>query len=228
MSAIAVPLTPRMRRSKPASLASRRVRAQARPTPCALFLRLIAEAEIEVGSILVTTFTIPATAELRERIRALLRGAAAMFDDGPGDHPLLKALHPRYVEDAAAIRPRIERALRQFDDAAISTIHGFCQRLLRERAFESGLPFDAEPIEDQTALSLDVARDFWRQRIYRAAPRLGAMAMLAELSAEVLARLLDTCVARDQTILPPWDAAALGRAEADLLSRFADMSAWER
>src|SRR5260221_14137397 len=138
----------------------------------ALHLRLIAEAGLEIGSILVTTFTIPATAELRERIRGLLRGAAAMFDSGPGDHPLLAALHPRYAPRADEIRPRIERALRHFDDAAICTIHGFCHRLLQDRAFESGVPFDAEPLEDQSALLREVAGDFWRMRIYPPETRL--------------------------------------------------------
>jgi exodeoxyribonuclease V beta subunit len=196
---------------------------------CALFLRLIAEANLEVGSILVTTFTIPATAELRERIRSLLLGAAAMFDDGPGDHPLLKALHSRYTADAAEIRPRIGRALRQFDDAAICTIHGFCHRLLRERAFESGVPFDAEPIEDQSAMLLEVAMDFWRQRTYPAGPRIGAMAMIENLGAGNLTPLLAKCVARPAMhILPPWDAAALADAETEMLAAFSAVeSAWK-
>ena len=186
-------------------------------TLCALYLRLNAEAGLEVSSILVTTFTIPATAELRERIRTLLRGAAAMFVDGPGEHPLLTKLHPHYVTRAEEIRPRIERALRQFDDAAIFTIHGFCHRLLQERAFESGVSFDAEALEDQSALLHEVAEDFWRRQIYPADLRLGALAMLAGLRTGGLAPLLATCIARPtMAILPAWNEGALARAEAEM------------
>ncbi len=198
-------------------------------TLAGLFVRLIAEADLAVGSILVTTFTKPATAELRDRIRRLLRGAVAMFDSGPVEHPLLRALQPRYVADAAVIRPRLERALRQFDDALISTIHGFCLRLLEERAFESGLPFDAEPLEDEGTLLTEVADDFWRQRIYPAELRIGAFAKLAQLSGAALVPLLRSCLARPtMTILPPHHPAALATAEADLRTAFAAVEqAWQ-
>ncbi len=197
-------------------------------TLAGLFVRLIAEENLEVGSILVTTFTKPATAELRDRIRRLLRGAVAMFDSGPGDHPLLCALHPRYLAEAAVIRPRLERALRQFDDALISTIHGFCLRLLEERAFESGLPFDAEPLEDEGLLLSEVADDFWRQQIYPAELRIGAFAMLEKLSGAGLVPLLRSCLARPtMTILPPHPAGALTAAENALRAAFAALEqAW--
>lgn len=197
-------------------------------TLAGLFVRLIAEANLEVGSILVTTFTKPATAELRDRIRRLLRRAVAMFDSGPGDHPLLIALHPRYLAEAAVIRPRLERALRQFDDALISTIHGFCLRLLEERAFESGLPFDAEPLEDEEALLSEIAGDYWRQQIYPAELRIGAFAMLADLSGVALIPLLRSCLSRPtMAILPHYDPAALATAETDLLAAFAAVEqAW--
>lgn len=195
-------------------------------TLCALFLRLIAEAGLDVSSILVTTFTIPATAELRERIRSLLRAAVAMFDAGPGDHALLIGLHPRYLADAAEIRPRLERALRNFDDATVCTIHGFAHRLLQERAFESGVPFDAEPLEDQRMLLEEVAIDFWRLRIYPADLRLGAFAMMENLSAEGLAPLLATRINRPaMTVLPTAANDTLALAEAAMRAAFDTVSA---
>ncbi len=59
----------------------------------------------------------------------------------------------------------LTRALYSFDDAAIFTIHGFCQRALLENAFESGSLFDTEMITDQSALVDEVCQDFWRSRI---------------------------------------------------------------
>ncbi len=197
-------------------------------TLAGLFLRLVAEEGLEVGAILVTTFTIPATAELRDRIRDLLRDAVTMFDEGPGTHPLLVALHPRYVAHAEEFRPRLVRALQRFDDALIVTIHGFCTRLLQERAFETGLPFDAETLEDESALLREVADDFWRLRIYPAELRIGAFAMLAKLDAAALAKLLRACVQRPtMDILPAHDPAELAAAEADLRATFAQVEeAW--
>ena len=42
-------------------------------------------------------------------------------------------------------------ALRGFDEAAIDTIHAFCQRVLTRFAFESGAAADPEFITDESA-----------------------------------------------------------------------------
>ena len=36
------------------------------------------------------------------------------------------------------LEKRLDEAIKTFDDAAILTIHGFCQRVLKQNAFESG------------------------------------------------------------------------------------------
>ena len=56
----------------------------------------------------------------------------------------------------------LTRALYSFDDAAIFTIHGFCQRALAENAFECGSLFDTDMTADQSALVQEAADDFWR------------------------------------------------------------------
>ena len=89
-----------------------------------LYLRLLVEHGLRPADILVVTFTQAATAELRERIRSRIRDAIASAE-----------------AEAGAVRLR--RALQSFDEAAIFTIHGFCQRTLPENAFESGLAFVA-------------------------------------------------------------------------------------
>ena len=60
-------------------------------------------------------------------------------------------------------------ALRGFDEAAIFTIHGFCQRMLQENAFESGVAFDTELVTDQTPLLDEVARRLLGARAVRGA-----------------------------------------------------------
>ena len=76
----------------------------------------------------------------------------------------------RSPERAAAAR-RLAQAVQGFDEAAILTIHGFCQRVLRESAFESGQPFEAELVPDEGEILQEVVDDFWRKRLYQG-PRL--------------------------------------------------------
>jgi ATP-dependent helicase/nuclease subunit A len=73
------------------------------------FVRSVLEDGLEVSSILTITFTEKAAAEMRERIRARLRELDA------------------------------DEAARATEGAFISTIHGFCARMLRAHALTAGL-----------------------------------------------------------------------------------------
>src|SRR5919106_4176657 len=73
------------------------------------FVRAVCDTGLDVDSILVITYTRKAAGELRSRIRAALRER--------GRHDLA----------------------RELDGAWISTIHGFCNRLLKAYPFEAGL-----------------------------------------------------------------------------------------
>ncbi len=82
--------------------------------------------------------------------------------------PFLKGLvqKDRDAEDAISL---LRSALRDFDEASIFTIHGFCQRTLHESAFESGSLFDTElEPEQETGLMEEIAHDFWRRHFYNA------------------------------------------------------------
>jgi exodeoxyribonuclease V beta subunit len=129
-----------------------------------LCVRLLAEIGLRIDEIVVTTFTIPATAELRERLRGALVTAQRALDTGAPAEPYLEGVLARHAAPAArlTIKKRIEAALRDFDQAFITTIHGFCQRLLRDQAFESGALFETEFVADQTPLLRATADDFWR------------------------------------------------------------------
>lgn len=125
-----------------------------------LFLRLILERDMPIEQILVVTFTEAATAELRDRIHALLTNALhrTREHDSPADDIIDRIL--ANAPDGTAAR--LERALHAFDDAAIFTIHGFCHRILLENAFETGALFNTDLIADQDELITEAAEDFWR------------------------------------------------------------------
>ena len=133
-----------------------------------LFLRLILEKRFTVKDILVVTYTVAATEELRDRVRKKIREALDAFSGGESKDSFLKGLvqKTRDAEDAIGL---LRSALRDFDEASIFTIHGFCQRTLHESAFESGSLFDTElEPEQETGLMEEIAQDFWRRHFYSA------------------------------------------------------------
>ena len=135
-------------------------------TIAGLVLRLLLERPtLTIDRILVTTFTELATAELRGRIRALLGAAENAFRSGFSEDSFISALLSREKNRDAAAR-RLRDALVNFDEAPIHTIHAFCQRVLAERAFESGSLFDAELVANQSDLLREIVNDFWRLSFY--------------------------------------------------------------
>ena len=130
-----------------------------------IFLRLVLERKVTVDKILVVTFTEAATAELRDRIRRLLAEARAVLLGSKAKTPYLAGLLQLHGRDAKALE-LLDAALRDFDRAAIFTIHGFCQRALRENAFESRMLFDTELVTDEQQLLREVLQDFWRKNFY--------------------------------------------------------------
>jgi len=123
-----------------------------------LYLRLLLENHLTVDQILVVTYTRAATEELRDRLRQKLVLARDGFI-ASGEH------------DSEHCQ-RLNLAIQSFDEAAIFTIHGFCQRVLGDFAFESGLYFDLELIGDDQVFLQEVVDDFWRQHITTADQKL--------------------------------------------------------
>jgi exodeoxyribonuclease V beta subunit len=145
-------------------------------TLAALFVRLILEKGLRVDQILVVTFTEAATEELRDRIRRRLREACDVFADACDDpDPLLAHLHGMSRNPKRDLG-RLQEALVSFDQAAIFTIHGFCQRTLQEKAFESGALFNTELVTDQQSLLRETVDDFWRNQFIEAGPQWAAWA----------------------------------------------------
>lgn len=131
-----------------------------------LYLRLVLERQLDVRQVLVTTFTDAAAQELRARIRARLldaEAALAASDLPESDLKLfLEALCSS--EPRQRVLTRVRLALADIDLAPISTIHGFCRRVLSEFPFDTGVPFTLGEIVDEVALVRECVEDFWRRR----------------------------------------------------------------
>jgi ATP-dependent helicase/nuclease subunit A len=108
-------------------------------------VRLITEGDspCDIGELLVVTFTEKAAAEMKERIaRSLARFHAATSD------------------------PHAAKQLAMLDRANISTIHGFCSRLLRQHFQLLGLDpeFSILDADEATLLKLETARNLFAER----------------------------------------------------------------
>ncbi|MFC3624833.1 exodeoxyribonuclease V subunit beta [Vogesella amnigena] len=150
-------------------------------TIAALYTRLLLEDAPDgspppsLDKLLVVTYTKAATAELRERLRRRLVELAQVLDGGHSDDGFLRALADRLAAgDATLTRERLRAAINGFDAAAIYTIHGFCQRVLTDAAFDSGQTFAATLEVDKQSDLQQLADDFWRQHIV-SQPQLAAV-----------------------------------------------------
>ena len=134
-----------------------------------LYLRFVLESEpaLSVDEILVVTYTTAATKELKDRIRLRLNEALISFfypDEAEGEYA---TLCETYTDRTDAIS-RLSRALLSFDEAAIFTIHSFCQRALKDTAFDAGLAFETELLDNDVDLMQDLLDDYWRKEFQQA------------------------------------------------------------
>ncbi len=156
-------------------------------------MALVRDGRAELSEIAAITFTEKAAAEISVRVVDEIERALAQGDDPDG---------------------RYSRARDQLDGAAITTLHGFAARLIRERPVDAGLPPDHEILDDvRTRLMFEElyaaweteqmsrVRDTWRRLVVQRVD-----ARLQEL-AEAFVQNLD--ILQDYAIKPPEDVERL-------------------
>lgn len=132
-----------------------------------LYLRLLLGhgcAPLTVDKILVVTFTKAATAELKERVRKRLHSAYLDFYQQSSADGFVQSLIDE-SDDLTEAKDRLELAIKQMDEAAIFTIHSFCQRMLTLHAFESGVLYEQTFVNDEFEWQKLAVEDYWRQYI---------------------------------------------------------------
>ena len=113
-------------------------------------VNVLADGAARVDEILAVTFTAKATGELKLRLREGLETArnAPAADAGGGDDRR---------------RRNVEHAIAHLEEAQVSTIHGFCADLLRERPVEAGVDPRFEVLADPARV-FGQAFDAWLQQ----------------------------------------------------------------
>lgn len=179
-----------------------------------LYLRLIVEQGMSVDEILVVTFTRAATDELRTRIRSRLRDALDYFTHGRLQDQQTAVFLKNFRHDTAS--QRLRDALVRMDEAAIFTIHSFCQRILLDNAFETGAPFSPEFLETEQPVQLQIMEDFWRNQFYSATREMaGWVNQNWSSPGELLAELKNSLSLPQAVVIPQVTDAELTALAAD-------------
>lgn len=114
------------------------------------FRQVLSAGLLEPSELLLVTYTEAAARELKERVRERL---AKLHSD-------TTTARPRAPECA-----RLARALGEVDVMAISTIHGFCARIIREYGFELGVTHGVMQSIDEGEVARDLAMRWWSTKV---------------------------------------------------------------
>ena len=177
-----------------------------------LWLRLLLEQQLRVDQILVTTFTRAATAELQERLLAVLRMALATAKNGVSSvsEPISRIVanaQPRRAQHLLV--DALEAALSSFDLAPIHTIHGFCESLIGRHTLELGCDPGLQLVDEAGDTLAEIVNDeLMRRAELHAVPAAEALQVALAAVSNPLARLLDPIsagevAARSQARLNP-------------------------
>ena len=139
-------------------------------TVSGLAARYVAEGHARIDELLVVTFGVLATAEVRDRTRARmvavhdgLADPAAAGREGVAD-PALRALARGTVAEVEQRRARLRAALAAFDDGAVETTHGFCNRMLAGLGLAADTEPDPEVVTSVDDLVREVVGDFYLRK----------------------------------------------------------------
>ena len=194
-----------------------------------IFLRLVAEEGVEVNKILTVTFTTAATEELRDRIRTLLVESLVTLREDPldGEDATINRLRSLPEVTREECIRRIRLAITCFDEAIISTIHGFCNQVLSENALETESLFEAELDKEADQMTTEGVREYWRDRFASAHPVVAAAASTEKLKPDELAQFFNRLPSTQDYLLGFEEEGACDLVRTKLLKGFeALVEAW--
>ncbi|MBE0363282.1 exodeoxyribonuclease V beta subunit [Pseudoalteromonas ulvae UL12] len=170
---------------------------------------------LSVEQILVVTFTEAATAEIRDRVRTRIIDARDALMGAPCHDPLLAEILTQ-ISDPKWAYSLLDAAAKSMDDAAIFTIHGFCQRMLKQHAFESGVAFNLNFILDQSELLLEALKDYWRVFVYQLDKQKTQTVLNLYPAPQSLYKKVFSLLARQTaTVIPQYNLAQMWQLQDD-------------
>ena len=162
---------------------------------------------LAINEILILTFTIAATNELKHRIAKRIEQARRVFRTGDdnGDDFLRHFLETS--SDSSTDLKLLTAASQLIDEASIFTIHGFCARVLGEQTFESGTLFDQELNAERDHLLKLAVEDCYRTLIMPLQGDIRQLALTLWPNPAMLARKLSRFLFRGELQVFPAQTA---------------------
>ncbi len=191
-----------------------------------LFLRLLLEKRVSIERILVVTFTIAATEELRIKLSDRLHLAHHWLRYPANVDPTEDAVLAELITtlDATVALKLIGDAVARLDDLSVYTIDALCLRVLQDFAFESGLPMRIELIANDTEIRREVARDYWRQVMgSNDVFQVENLLALAKTPDDLLDKLNDVARMREAVCIPEYNESDVAGSAAILKSQYQEM-----
>ncbi|MEM7383653.1 MAG: UvrD-helicase domain-containing protein, partial [Verrucomicrobiota bacterium] len=169
-----------------------------------LVLRILLEGRAQADQILLVTYTNAATDELKRRVSERILAAYRSLESGAiADDPLVESLLKlRQIKPADALQ-RLADGVALLEEVPVLTIHGFCQRLLQDHAFETGQVFQFELLTNEEPLLENLVRDFWHRRVAGLGAGFQTYLKDQKLGFQNLLRLArDAAVQKEGALLP--------------------------
>lgn len=186
---------------------------------------------LEVGNILVVTYTEAATAELHERILSKIQNALSGFErlekeikiapdlSKEAAEPILKFIDDDFLtklilkfafstdgiyrHDVIGLMiGHLKVAIFSFDEAAIFTIHAFCRRMLSDYSLETKVGTEFEMLKDQSELIEHCINDYWRNQVYGTSDYSRFFIQLFPTPSKIQDYFLKILNRRDATLIP--------------------------
>lgn len=158
----------------------------------ALIVRLLVERRVQTRQIVATTFTRAAAAELQDRIRKRISEILSRLQDAvknsayaeeaarqDNDILALSLLGKLSHQQQRAACDHLQLALDTFDELFINTLDSFCQKILREFAFDIGQGEPREISEQERELTQQLIHDALRSWRSSQDPRLIELLVLS-------------------------------------------------
>lgn len=193
-------------------------------TIAGLYVRLLLETDETINRILVVTFTKAATAELRDRLRHRLVDVEAALLRGESADSFCQWAVDKFTgaarEKAIA---KLGDSIRRFDEAAIFTIHGFCQRVLSEAQLPALLG-EPDIVPDEREWLPGLLQEAWIRHCHD--PLQAELLSLSAVTPEVIQRDIEVLLLKPYLHV----SAKAKKCDVEALKRgkTALRTAWER
>jgi exodeoxyribonuclease V beta subunit len=158
---------------------------------------------LAVNEILVLTFTVAATDELRQRIRDRIYAARECLASSHASTDSFLQFLLEHSQDRHREVKLLNSALQLMDEAAIYTIHGFCNKILTDQSLATRTLFDQRLDADINQLLQMAAEDCFRAEILTLPPLSRDVALDLWPTPELLLQKTRGFLARHNLVIRP-------------------------